>query len=61
MQGRTSFFVTHKLASLEHADRIILVDGERSPTIGSHDDLYRESAVYRQMCGIQQFAGAAKD
>jgi subfamily B ATP-binding cassette protein MsbA len=58
MEGRTSLFVTHKLAALDHADRVILVDGSGCAMIGTHQELYRESAVYRQMCEIQQFAGA---
>jgi ABC-type multidrug transport system fused ATPase/permease subunit len=49
MEGRTTLFVTHKLSSLEHADRIIVVGENQCATIGSHDDLYRDIAVYRQM------------
>jgi ABC-type multidrug transport system fused ATPase/permease subunit len=49
MQGRTSFFVTHKLATVEHSDRIILVDENRCATIGKHHELYRDFAMYRRM------------
>jgi ABC-type multidrug transport system fused ATPase/permease subunit len=56
MEGRTSFFVTHRLASLENADRIILVDNNRCAVIGNHAELHRESPTYREMCRIQQFA-----
>jgi subfamily B ATP-binding cassette protein MsbA len=54
MEGRTSFFVTHRLSSLEHADRIILVEDNRCAAIGSHAELHRDSETYREMCRIQQ-------
>jgi ABC-type multidrug transport system fused ATPase/permease subunit len=59
MVGRTSFYVTHKLASLEHADRIILVDGSRCALVGDHDQLHEESSTYRTMWKVEQLAGAA--
>jgi ABC-type multidrug transport system fused ATPase/permease subunit len=54
MEGRTSFFVTHKLSALEHADRILLVDDNCCAAIGTHAELLRHSATYRAMWRIQQ-------
>jgi ABC-type multidrug transport system fused ATPase/permease subunit len=54
VENRTSFFVTHRLASVEHADRIILVDDTGTAAIGKHAELKSDSATYRDMWRIQQ-------
>lgn len=49
MRGRTTFMVTHRLNTLEMADRILVLDGGRIQAIGSHAKLLATSAVYRSL------------
>jgi len=49
MQGRTSIFVTHRMALAEHMDRIIMLDGGSLVGSGNHDSLLDSSAAYRRV------------
>jgi ABC-type multidrug transport system fused ATPase/permease subunit len=47
--GRTTFVVAHRLSTVRHADRILVMDRGRIVAQGSHDDLLATSALYRQL------------
>ena len=49
MKGRTCFVITHRLNTLEVADRIIVVDGGKIAAEGSHGDLMRISPLYQRL------------
>ncbi len=44
--GRTTFMISHRLASLRHADRILVLDGGRIVEQGSPDELARGDGLY---------------
>jgi ATP-binding cassette, subfamily B, bacterial MsbA len=46
---RTTFLISHSLASIQVADRIVLLDGGRIEAIGTDYDLKRTSALYRRL------------
>ena len=52
LKGRTVFFITHRLGTIRHADRILLMHQGRLVEQGSHGDLMglksRYYALYRQ-------------
>ena len=52
--GRTSLIVAHRLSSLRHTDRILVLDGGRCVGLGTHDALLRHCRLYRQMWETQQ-------
>ena len=53
MQGRTSFVIAHRLSTVVHADRIVLLDGGRIADQGTHEQLIAESELYRAMVYLQ--------
>jgi ATP-binding cassette, subfamily B, bacterial MsbA len=46
---RTTFLISHSLASIQVADRIVLLDGGRIEAIGTDYELKRASALYRRL------------
>jgi len=59
MEGRTSIVVAHRLSTLRHADRIlVLADGD-VVGIGPHEELLHECQLYRQMWEMQRLGGPA--
>jgi ATP-binding cassette, subfamily B, bacterial MsbA len=48
-KGRTTFLISHNLASIQVADRIVLLDGGRIEAVGTDNELKRNSALYRRL------------
>lgn len=51
--GRTSFFISHRLASTRFCDRIIFVDGGKIAEEGTHDELLKKGGGYAYMFEVQ--------
>src|SRR5262249_16825687 len=49
MQHRTSFVITHRLSTLEIADRIVLVEDGRIEAIGTHRELLGTCQAYQRL------------
>jgi ATP-binding cassette subfamily B protein/subfamily B ATP-binding cassette protein MsbA len=49
MHGRTTFIITHRLNTLEIADRIVVLDRGRVEAVGTHADLLATCAVYQRL------------
>jgi ABC-type multidrug transport system fused ATPase/permease subunit len=49
MRGRTTFIISHRLASVVEADRIIVMEQGKIIDEGSHSDLVSRPGVYRSM------------
>jgi ABC-type multidrug transport system fused ATPase/permease subunit len=52
--GKTVFLVAHRLATVQHADRILLLNEKRLVDIGTHAELLEHSAYYRKLVESQQ-------
>ena len=48
-QGRTTITVTHRLSSLEHADRILVLDSGRVVDVGTHAELLNRCPLYQTL------------
>ena len=53
MRGRTTFVVTHDLATIRSADRILVLKDGRLVGNGRHDDLITQEGEYRNLCSFQ--------
>jgi ATP-binding cassette subfamily B protein len=54
MQGRTSFIIAHRLATVRHVDRIIVIAGGRVVESGTHYELQAvEDGTYQRLAALQ--------
>lgn len=51
--GRTSFFISHRLASTRFCDRIIFVDSGKIAEEGAHDELLKNGGGYAYLFEVQ--------
>ena len=59
MKGRTTFIITHRLHTLEIADRIVVMDDGKIVDVGSHSELFARCELYQRLCAAQQLRLAA--
>ena len=52
-EGKTSVFISHRLASTRFCDRIILLDGSKIAEQGTHDELMSLDGIYANMFKVQ--------
>jgi ATP-binding cassette subfamily B protein len=54
MRGRTSFIIAHRLATVRHVDKIVVIEGGRVVESGTHDELWKiENGTYRRLAALQ--------
>lgn len=54
MKNRTSIVIAHRLSTIQHADEIIVIQSGQIIERGKHDELIRQSGLYRKLNEIQK-------
>ena len=55
--GTTKIIIAQRISSVEDADRIIVLDGGKVDGIGTHEELLKTNAIYREVYESQVKGG----
>jgi ATP-binding cassette subfamily B protein len=61
MTGRTTLVIAHRLATVQKADRIVVVDHGQVVDVGRHADLVRRDGLYARLADLQFNLSAAAE
>ncbi len=53
LDGKTAIIIAHRLATVRHADRILVMDDGRITDQGTHEQLLESSVLYRELANKQ--------
>ena len=53
MKGRTTIIIAHRLATILHADQIVVMDAGERVAMGSHQDLLNSNELYARLASLQ--------
>ena len=58
-RGRTTLVIAHRLATVQHADRIVVLDRGAIVAQGTHAELMRQGGLYASLAQLQFLEGGA--
>lgn len=53
MDGRTTIMVAHRLSTIQHADKIIVMDHGEMKESGTHQELLQQNGLYKNLYDLQ--------
>ena len=54
----TKIIIAQRISSVEHADKIVVLDGGRIESMGKHEELMEKSPIYREIYDSQNKGGS---
>jgi ATP-binding cassette subfamily B protein len=54
--GKTIVVIAHRLATIKHADQILVVDNGRISQRGTHEELLNQDGIYKRFVAIREAA-----
>jgi subfamily B ATP-binding cassette protein MsbA len=55
LSGRTTFVIAHRLSTVRHADKILVLRDGQIAELGAHDDLMAKGGAYADLMRAQEF------
>ena len=55
MQNRTSIIIAHRLSTVQHVDKIIVLKEGQVMEVGTHDELIKKGGIYNRLTEMQSF------
>lgn len=55
MEDRTVFVIAHRISTVKHADRVIVLEQGRITQMGTHEELLLQEGHYRQIVSLQLY------
>lgn len=53
MQNRTTLIIAHRLATVKHADMIVVMENGEIKATGTHQQLMANNPLYQKLCELQ--------
>jgi subfamily B ATP-binding cassette protein MsbA len=53
MAGKTTFVIAHRLSTVQHADKIVVLAGGKIAEIGTHSELLTRDGIYKRLYDMQ--------